>query len=150
MFPMSLQKVALNAAQLLVTPPRSRSLSFSDLTPCGIGVVRLVSSLANSAAEYLIDPSPDLSSGTFSDRLEQLQKRCADILRLARYKLHTYPYHAVPIYWLRLFTDASILSAVFYILKGDTDAAVIIEVLDLAIIMAGACGPSRREAIDEI
>ncbi len=65
--------------------------------------------------------------------------RLNDLLRLSNDKLHTYPFQDVPLCWLRLYADASILKAIF------TQSP---EPLDLAIIMAGA--PSRHDLIENI
>jgi len=76
------------------------------------------------------------------------QKRCDDLLRVARAKLHAHPFAAVPANWRRLFTDASLVKAAIMVLRGGGEGGDdALAVLDMAIIMAGAPGPGADDAV---
>jgi len=81
------------------------------------------------------------------------KKRTDDLLRLARQKLHAYPYKDVPLCWRRLFTDASIVKAAIMIQQFEEDNGndeLIVHTLDMALIMAGAPGKGRREIVEKL
>jgi hypothetical protein len=119
----------------------------ADITECGEGTVQLLTRLADA---ILSASSSDSSSETREAHLA----RTEDLLRLARQKLHTYPFSSVPLCWRALFTDASILKACLQIAflesSGSNDDTPIIRTLDTALIMAGSPGMGRREAIEQI
>lgn len=105
-----------------------------------------------------------------------LPHRSDAILRLARERLHTYPYASVPILWRRAFTEASLYltcQAIFQALDDDGNADVVnspshcadqeagklsegggdwiqevVEKLDMALIMAGGAG--REDDIERL
>ncbi|KAL8841881.1 MAG: hypothetical protein Q9170_000754 [Blastenia crenularia] len=96
------------------------------------------------------------------------------IIALAHTKLHTFPFASVPICWRRVYTDASIAKAIGLIRTGleDCDRSqqknglgggnatlnddkvegewvdVVVKVLDMAAIMAGAAG--REQMIEQL
>jgi hypothetical protein len=76
-------------------------------------------------------------------------KRCDDLLRLARDNLHSFPYKEVPLHWRRLYTDVSLVKAALMTLS-DADDESIVAALDMALIMTGAPGEGRKEAIDDL
>ena len=135
---------ALSAANLILTTLQQPDLCPSSvLTPpdhlrlCGEPIRQLIEALALSAATGDCDGLR--------------QKRCDDLLRVARTKLHAYPFAEVPVCWRRLFTDASIVKAAIMIFRweqGEEDVGNVVGVLDMAIIMAGADGPGRRDAVE--
>ncbi|KAI9742774.1 MAG: hypothetical protein M1818_003503 [Claussenomyces sp. TS43310] len=97
-----------------------------------------------------------------------LQRRLDDLISLATEKFYAYPFREVPECWRRLFTDASIVKAASMLAKGtwvsdgaslggetysDLDSSVlddVVKTLDMACIMAGAPGPSRRDWIEQM
>lgn len=108
--------------------------------------------------------------------LSLLPHRSDAILRLARERLHTYPYASVPILWRRTFTEASLYLACQAILQAlddevnvdDANSAsrcadqeadklsegggdwiqAVVEKLDMALIMAGGAG--REDDIERL
>ncbi|KAI9780968.1 MAG: hypothetical protein M1839_006407 [Geoglossum umbratile] len=75
---------------------------------CGVPATQLVLELCHEAAAAL------------SRRVEDPQcraclLRCDDLISLAHDKLNTFPFKDVPACWRRLYTDASVLKAVFQI-----------------------------------
>jgi lysine-specific demethylase 8 len=97
-----------------------------------------------------------------------LQRRLDDLVVISKRKLYVYPFKDVPGCWRRLFTDASILKACAWVIRGtSTDQSqwpnihgesgrntsdlldLIVAILDMANIMAGAPGPQRREWIEK-
>ncbi|KAG0137989.1 hypothetical protein HOY82DRAFT_666872 [Tuber indicum] len=138
-----MNNTSLRNTCLLATSLVSSELSSSgDLYPCGAPTLQLLKTLTTT---------PHLLQSTVA--------RCTDVLRLATSKLHAFPYREVPLCWLRLYTDVSILKGVYLIQKlfsirdvegvrrADED---IVRTLDMALIMAGAPGNGRREVIEKI
>ncbi|MCJ1348174.1 hypothetical protein MMC31_006405, partial [Peltigera leucophlebia] len=107
--------------------------------------------------------------------LNLLPYRSDAILRLARERLHTYPYASVPILWRRTFTEASLYlacqavpQALHPAADGDANSAsrcadqdeyklseggrdwiqAVVEKLDMALIMAGGAG--REDDIERL
>jgi len=90
--------------------------------------------------------------------LHLLPTRPNDLIHLAHAKLHAYPFKEVPACWRRLYTDASIASAVLTIkanlrnppatTTADDWLGDVIKTLDMALIMTGA--PLRRAMIEEV
>jgi len=116
----------------------------TELSPCGSGVVSLITVIARAAAE---------AKPSSAEEYLWLLKRSADLLRLARQKLHAYPYKDVPPCWRCLFTDASILKAVLLIRPdspAEEEEEEIVYALDMAVIMAGAPGRERKKAIERM
>lgn len=97
----------------------------------------------------------------------------AALIQLAHAKIHSYPFSQVPVYWRRLFTDASIGQAIRVVNDGieaveragsvedangnkfmsggagrEDWVQEAVRVLDMAVIMAGA--PEREEMIEEL
>ena len=70
----------------------------------------------------------------------------SSLLRLAHGKLHTFPYHAVPLHWRLLYTDAALLRSLAQ-LRASHPPADIIRTLDMALILTHAPGPSRTDTI---
>lgn len=97
---------------------------------------------------------------------ELLQRRLDDVLSVCRTKFYAYPFADVPPCWMRLFTDASILAACAWAVRGsaadrdgcpwpnlhgtdgDSRLGSVVAVLDMAVIMAGALGVRRRAWIE--
>ncbi len=71
------------------------------------------------------------------------------LINLADEKFLTYPYREVPIWWRRLYTDATILETLLRLRRNVNAKAwtKVIKKLDLAIIVAGAPGYKRLEVI---
>ena len=95
--------------------------------------------------------------------LHLLPTRPNDLIRLAHAKLHAYPFKEVPPCWRRLYTDASIASAVLAIRAHLADRtstttttttaaedwiAAVVKTLDMALIMTGA--PLRGRMIEDL
>ena len=127
--------------------------------------------LTSSLTALLAPPSPDDQlSACPGPVLSILPTHPESLIRLARSKLYTWPYAQVPDCWRRLFVDASIVHAIYLTQKElggrDRDGAAgqeksqkrdgkeedwvqeVVNLLDMAIIMAGAEG--RREMIEAI
>lgn len=114
--------------------------------------MRLLAALATAALE---PPSA-------ATALDVLCGRADDLRRLATQKLHAFPFCDVPTCWRRLHTDSSLLKAVFQIQRlavvprrteagEDADADTeIVHTLDMALIMSGAPGSGRRDAIEQL
>lgn len=90
--------------------------------------------------------------------LGQLRDHADDYLKLAREKLHVFPFNEVKPCWFRLFTDASIVKAVDSIQStyardrdSDTNPSWLddtVSIIDMAIITAGGLG--REETLHHI
>jgi len=132
--------------------------------------------LSTSLSTLLLPPSPtDPLSACGPPILSLLPTHPSSLLRLARSQLYTWPYAQVPPCWRRLFVDASIIHAIHLTQQelglrppdegavledgaavprrhGDGDGAdwvqKIVNLLDMAIIMAGAEG--RRDMIETL
>ncbi|KAI9833790.1 MAG: hypothetical protein M1819_003524 [Sarea resinae] len=76
---------------------------------------RSLDSLTSTLLAILIssthDPAEDAIAACGASVLAILPRRPADCLRLARTKLHVYPFKEVPLCWRRLFEDASLILA---------------------------------------
>ena len=126
--------------------------------------------LLNKALHIITHPEiNDVINQCPQSTLFLLPTRPDELRTLAHTKLHTYPYASVPTCWRRLYTDASIAVAAKLIKREvanaerngddrpgedkDEDAiegwvSEAVQILDMAIIMAGAEG--RREMIDTL
>ncbi|KAL8662525.1 MAG: hypothetical protein Q9202_004670 [Teloschistes flavicans] len=99
------------------------------------------------------DPILDCSAAV----LALLPSQPDPLIVLAHAKLHSYPFHSVPLCWRRLFTDASLAKALALIQRGirhscqdngDEWIDEAVKVLDMTTIMAGSAG--RVELIDQL
>ncbi|GAA5866057.1 hypothetical protein JCM3774_000009 [Rhodotorula dairenensis] len=121
-----------------------------DLAECGLAAVHLVSRLATSCRQTLDPATADDGDGAL---------HLSESLRLlADDKLNSYPFHAVPPCWRRLYTDAVLYGAIAVLLslvapetealQSAAAAAPLLHAigkLDLAIVVAGTPGPARHE-----
>ncbi|RPA72255.1 Clavaminate synthase-like protein [Ascobolus immersus RN42] len=91
--------------------------------------------------------------------VDTLQTLAEALQKTAYRKIHTYPFSSVPLCWRRLYTDAGIILAILLIWKfqklplekcWDETETAFIEKLDMVLIMTGAPGPSREEAIHQL
>lgn len=131
----------------------------------------LLDLLGNHLSVLLQNPlSNDALSECPAAVLSILSTHPQSLIRFARSKLYTWPYADVPACWRRLFSDASIVHAIRLIQaegnktfgmeadglesededtgRGSRWVQEVVNVLDMAIIMAGAEG--RREMIESI
>ncbi|GAA5992977.1 hypothetical protein JCM10908_000781 [Rhodotorula pacifica] len=117
-----------------------------DLAPCGPAVLHLVSRLSDSCHSGLEDRI----------RLREATHLSETLRQLADEKLNSFPYHAVPTRWRRLYTDAVLYGAVAALRaresaveqgEQETREALLQAIgrLDLAIVIAGTPGPMRHE-----
>lgn len=124
------------------------SLNFSSLPRlillaikrCGNSTIHL---LENSFYDLLVStPNPRHTTGD----------AFATLLHLADEKINTLPFHAVGAEWLRLYVDATLGLVVAQVLanKGKAPWREWIRKLDMAIIVAGAVGKGRDEAIQRL
>lgn len=123
----------------------------NTLLDCGVPILNLITRQA-----LIISKKGDI-------RL--LQRRLDDLVSLSNNKFYAFPFKDVPICWRMLYTDASILKVCSIVLRdrGETSHEKtepnqktnhdwidkVIEILDSAIIMAGAPGIARQEWIME-
>lgn len=107
--------------------------------------------------QHPADSDPIHGCGTAATSL--ILSRPDDLIRLAHDKIHSFPFSNVPACWRRLYTDASIVKAVFAIKAHLTNAngklvesnewmTDVVKTLDMAIIMTGA--PLRESMIEEL
>lgn len=83
-----------------------------------------------------------------SSPLTFLPIRPYEVQRLAHEHIHSYPFNEVPEGWRRLYTDASLWRAVHLNSSEDELETKFVELLDMAVILAGA--PLRQELIHDI
>jgi lysine-specific demethylase 8 len=100
----------------------------AGLSPCGPAVLHLLDRARDCPVPTTILP---------------LARR---LHRLADEKILSYPYKDVPVCWRRLYTDAALLEAVATLLADGQELAAI-EKLDMALVVAGAPGRGRAEAV---
>lgn len=137
----------------------------ADLLDCGPAVGHLVSRLAAATgAAVSIQPDSTTNSPLATGTLSTQRPRCSDALHLsetlrdlADEKLNSYPYHAVPACWRRLYTDASLYGAIARLANSSSrketereeEEAERLEAaigrLDLAIVISGTPGPMRHD-----
>ncbi|GAA5906082.1 hypothetical protein JCM5296_001041 [Sporobolomyces johnsonii] len=114
-----------------------------DLTPCGSSALALVLRIFS----LLSPPPPSPSAAQTAATL------AAALVKLSDEKLNSYPYKDVPRCWRRLYTDAALLKGVARLLEGEAGPRKrewLLETVkdcDLALIIAGAPGPSRETFI---
>ncbi|KAI9764945.1 MAG: hypothetical protein M1840_007970 [Geoglossum simile] len=89
-----------------------------SITCCGAPVTQLLLDLCN-------EPPAALSGHTEDRQYRLCLLRCDDLIGLAYDKLNTFPFKDVPTCWRRLYTDASVLKAVFQISILITEGCVL-------------------------
>lgn len=111
------------------------------ISRCGTSVLFL---LETGFHHLVADPAP----------LEATRDGFTTLLHLAEEKINTLPFHAVGAEWLRLYVDATIGLVVAQVLAHDGTTAAPwrewIRKLDMAIIVAGAVGHGRDDAIQRL
>lgn len=99
-----------------------------DILLCGISTYHLFNKTLAS-----VPTAPELAASL-----------AASLITLANEQLLSFDYKDVPVYWRRLHTDATLLSAIALLLL-DRAGAEIVRSLDLALIVSGTPGEHRRE-----
>ncbi|KAH0566456.1 hypothetical protein GP486_000126 [Trichoglossum hirsutum] len=102
----TLRRSCSNAVEQIKDELQNKTDAIND---CGVPATRLLLQLCYEAVNAL--SSHD--GGESQTRTGLL--RCDDLIRLAHDKLNAFPFKDVPVSWRRLYTDASVLKAVFQI-----------------------------------
>ncbi|GMK54000.1 hypothetical protein CspeluHIS016_0105860 [Cutaneotrichosporon spelunceum] len=99
----------------------------------------------SSSSSSSSSPSAFPSSAS-SELRETLCVRIRVLLALARQRVEYTPFHLVSGSILRGYTDATILSVVQFLIEDKEEWRDTVQLLDRAIIVAGAVGPRRLES----
>ena len=119
-----------SSGELILGLPRTLRLTCStlDILLCGISTYHLFNKTLAS-----VPTAPELAASL-----------AASLITLANEQLLSFDYKDVPVYWRRLHTDATLLSAIALLLL-DRAGAELVRSLDLALIVSGTPGEHRRE-----
>lgn len=111
---------------------------------------RSVASIQVQLRHELIKPydSSDTIHETGTEAISILQTRPQEALELAHKHLNVFPFYKVPECWRRLYTEASLWKAASLKSTEDDLETKFVEILDMAVIIAGA--PKRKAMIDHI
>ncbi|BEJ12212.1 hypothetical protein CspHIS471_0206720 [Cutaneotrichosporon sp. HIS471] len=116
-------------------------------------VVRDLLALSSTSPTPTAASSPttsDPSSNPSSSLRDTLSVRLRALLTIARQRVEHIPFHLVSGATLRGYTDASVLLAVLFLIDGRGEWKDIVQILDRAIIVAGAVGSHRLEWVQAL
>ncbi|WVQ73360.1 hypothetical protein IAR50_002929 [Cryptococcus sp. DSM 104548] len=131
----------------------SESSTREELALCGPAVVRILL----DACDALQDREPGLDPAVSVLGAKSLSVGPRVLCDLAQQHIDSIPFNLVPPRWLRLYTDAFIISCLIDIVCYRPDAGqqgislmTDIQQLDKVVIVAGALGPGRHEWVQTL
>lgn len=126
-----------------------------DLAACGPAVGHLLSRLSETCLRLITTSTAPPSHDHVKDSAAAAAAAAhlSETLRqLADDKLNSFPYHAVPTCWRRLYTDAVLYGAIAQLAHSDEEKITQLPLLlhtigrlDSAIVISGSPGPMRLE-----